>query len=384
MNHAAIDAYVERSLGLIEADPQMDEENTKAKLIHPLIDLLGWEIYSTAVELEYGMQIGTGHKKVDYALMLEETPVVFIEAKGCDTSLTDSHRSQLRSYMRVAGVNWGLLTNGKSFELLKTKPDAARPTEVTLATVGLADLSTQDDILRLLSHEAIQSGESESVARELEKTQQSIRTLRDEKDAIAEDVAQVVFDTIGEMKHHQVETEAKAFVDRLIAAFQGGLEEDDAPKGSPQESTASPAGDAIAGKIRRSALEGAGDELVAVFPTRESGISFLKENNAWGFVRIGRTPEWVAMYLTRTAKEVRYVARVKDIVQPAEAPLARPLSAYDGDQAAFDESKQVILFEPNSLYELEDPIPFETRYPQSLQYTTLDALRTATTTDELI
>jgi hypothetical protein len=48
------------------------------------------------------------------------------------------------------------------------------------------------------------------------------------------------------------------------------------------------------------------------------------------------------------------------------------------------EGKMVVRFEPESLYELEDPVPYETKYPQSLQYTTLGALRTAETTDDML
>jgi len=76
--------YAERSVGLIENSPQMDEENTKRKIIEPLIELLGWDILSSDVELEYSVQMGSGTKKVDYALKREGTPVVFVEAKGCD------------------------------------------------------------------------------------------------------------------------------------------------------------------------------------------------------------------------------------------------------------------------------------------------------------
>ncbi|MFB6150338.1 MAG: restriction endonuclease subunit R, partial [Haloarculaceae archaeon] len=85
--------YVERSASLIEDSPQMDEENTKRKILEPLIDLLGWDILSLSseVELEYSVQMGSGSKKVDYALKREDTPVVFVEAKGCDTSLEQSH-----------------------------------------------------------------------------------------------------------------------------------------------------------------------------------------------------------------------------------------------------------------------------------------------------
>ena len=92
--------YVEASERLLAASPQMDESNTKTKVIEPLLEILGWEVVSGAVELEYSVQMGVGTKKADYALLLQGQPVVFVEAKGADTALAESHENQLRSYMR--------------------------------------------------------------------------------------------------------------------------------------------------------------------------------------------------------------------------------------------------------------------------------------------
>jgi hypothetical protein len=46
--------------------------------------------------------------------------------------ISDSHRNQLKSYMRQVEVDWGLLTNGVQFELLKRKKGRERPDEVSL------------------------------------------------------------------------------------------------------------------------------------------------------------------------------------------------------------------------------------------------------------
>jgi hypothetical protein len=67
-----------------------------------------------------------------------------------------------------------------------------------------------------------------------------------------------------------------------------------------------------------------------------------------------------------------------------ETQLARTLDSYVGEQAEFDESKQVVVFEPGSLYELADPIKFESRVPYSLRYTELERLKEAETTDDIL
>jgi hypothetical protein len=141
----------------------------------------------------------------------------------------------------------------------------------------------------------------------------------------------------------------------------------------------SPNANAIQESISRDEIDGANDVQGALFPTKPEGVEFIRENNAWGFVTISRDPEFVAIYVSDSAKEVRYFARVKEIVDAEDAELARPVEEYP----QFDSSKSVVVFEPGSLYELENPIPYRVKTPYSLRYTSLGQFRSATGTDEL-
>lgn len=141
----------------------------------------------------------------------------------------------------------------------------------------------------------------------------------------------------------------------------------------------SPGANAIQGPISRNKIEGTDGTQGALFPTKPEGIEFIRENNAWGFVTISREPEFVAIYVSGSAKEVQYFARIKEIVDAEDAELARPVEEYQ----QFDSSKSVVVFEPESLYEVEDPIPYRVKTPYSLRYTKLGDFRSATGTDEL-
>lgn len=212
--------YAERSSGLIEDSPQMDEENTKRKIIEPLIDLLGWEILSSDVELEYSVQMGSGTKRVDYALKREGTPVVFVEAKGCDTQLEQSHENQLKSYMRQVGVDWGLLTNGREFEIFRRDVSSDRPNEISLAAFSIGEAPDNEHPIKALSRESIDSGESRQIAEKLEAVQKAVESLRKNKENLAEDVTGVVTEVAGTAVSQQVEDEAKGFVDDLIETLE--------------------------------------------------------------------------------------------------------------------------------------------------------------------
>jgi len=137
--------------------------------------------------------------------------------------------------------------------------------------------------------------------------------------------------------------------------------------------------DALQGTIARHEIDGRDDTPGALFPTQPNGVEFLRENNAWGFVTISQEPEFVAMYVSGSEKAVKYFARLEEIVDAKNAELARPGEEYP----QYESGKKVVVFQPRSLYEVEDPIHFRNRTPYSLRYITLGDFRTATGTDEL-
>jgi predicted type IV restriction endonuclease len=217
--HDDFAAYSKRSSTLIEESPQMDEQNTKKKIIEPLIELLGWDMLSSDVELEYSVQMGTGTKKVDYALKIEDTPVVFVEAKGCDTPI-DGHEGQLTSYMRQIGVDWGMISNGRRFHIYRRDHASNRPNEIQLADFSIAEITDNEQPLTALSRNSIKSGESQRIAETIESVQQAVRSLRENKEPLAEDITRAVADVAGESVSQQVEDEAKNFIDDLITTLE--------------------------------------------------------------------------------------------------------------------------------------------------------------------
>lgn len=226
--------YEVRSSTLIEESPQMDEQNTKRKVIEPLIEILDWDILSSDVELEYSVQMGSGTKKVDYALKTDGTPVVFVEAKGCDTDLAEKHRRQLKSYMRQVGVDWGLLSNGREFEIFKRDSNSNRPNEISLAHFSLNEAEKNRHPLSALSKTSIDTGESIRIAKRLESVQNAVRELREQKDSVAEDITRVVTEVAGESVSQIVESEAKNFVDRLVASLEEQAHRSDSGKSTNQ------------------------------------------------------------------------------------------------------------------------------------------------------
>jgi hypothetical protein len=399
MDRDEIDEYVQRCRQLLESSPQMDEENTKVKLIQPFLELFGWDLYSTEVALEYTIPMASGSTHVDYALLVGDSPVVFVEAKPVRSTLTNNEVQQLRSYMRQElDVDWGILSNGKFFEVLTKNRHQNGGEEVSVVQFDLDDLAENPDVLELLTKESIRSGKSDEIAEQVAQTNRAIRHLQENEDRVTESVTEAVESEVGELTI-DLEEQSREFVQSLASVLQEQRhfvsEERQSTSPRPDESEIGstddpdnpselePIEDRVAGTITRREIDGDPSARVAVFPTRESGLSFLIENEAWGFVRVGSDFDYVAMYVTGDVREVKYFANVRDVVEPDEAELMREPLDYK-DRAKIAEGKKVIMFESGSLYELEDPVPFESKYPQSLQYTTLGKLQDAETTDDML
>lgn len=98
LSQDALSEFAAAARAKIDDAPQMNESTVQVAIVTELLNTLGWEIPADG-QLEYSFQSGTGTNRVDYAFFHKGSPQLFVEVKGCDTSLDDSHRSQLRSYL---------------------------------------------------------------------------------------------------------------------------------------------------------------------------------------------------------------------------------------------------------------------------------------------
>src|ERR1700742_1669725 len=93
-----------------------NEANTRSHLVDPLLASLGWDIFDvTAVDREYGIYDGT---VLDYALLVDGKPRVFVEAKALGKPLGDpKFVSQTVNYANTEGVTWCVLTDGLRYRV---------------------------------------------------------------------------------------------------------------------------------------------------------------------------------------------------------------------------------------------------------------------------
>lgn len=220
MDKEAVKMFVDQAETTLDASPQMDEEATKFRLILPFIEILGWDPRSTEVEPEHTVRMATGKAKVDFALLVGETPVVFVEAKPARSSLDEDSVAQLRSYMRQElDVDWGVVTNGRSFEVL-TKGNDGRQEEISLIQFELDDLKERPELLEILSKDSIQSGKSDEIATQIAHAGEAIRHLQDHREQVATDLTDVLLERIETPVPLDIDAQSIEFVNDLISALE--------------------------------------------------------------------------------------------------------------------------------------------------------------------
>lgn len=112
------------------AEAQLDhlgtEEATKNALIMPFINTLGYNVFDpTEVVPEYTADVGVKKgEKVDYAIVIEEKPLILFECKHAGSRLSKEHTSQLYRYFSTTEARIGVLTNGVEYQLFSDLEDA--------------------------------------------------------------------------------------------------------------------------------------------------------------------------------------------------------------------------------------------------------------------
>ena len=97
---------------------RMNEATTIRLLIEPALDALGWD---TDDPSQVCREYTTGNGKVDLALLIDDKPVLYIEAKALKESTDDAKWiNQTLNYAIADGVEWCVLTNGASYRIFRS------------------------------------------------------------------------------------------------------------------------------------------------------------------------------------------------------------------------------------------------------------------------
>lgn len=104
----------------------LKETPTRTIFVDPLLQALGWDVRDPdEVQLEYPTIDG---KSVDYALKINQRPVLLVEAKGLNDPLADvKDITQTTGYAANDGIVWCILTNGVRWRVYRSIEQCPAP-----------------------------------------------------------------------------------------------------------------------------------------------------------------------------------------------------------------------------------------------------------------
>jgi hypothetical protein len=351
----------------------LKEYPTRTIFIAVMLQALGWDVTDPdEVHEEYPTIDG---KSVDYALKIDEKPVLFLEAKPLNDPLTDVKSiTQVVGYAANAGVAWCVLTNGVMYKVYYSYAKAEAPEklafEVSVDPRENQGMPVQQiaERLSLLSRDSMGKG----VLDELGKEAFAMGKIRKALDKIFADppstFVRLVRSTIGD------DTIKPAQVKKTLGKLWARAPELEATVSSPP-SVLTGITEAVLLKDKalsyKVSRESIAEVDTIVVPAREDGFHevFLGENR-WYAIRMHHSVipriKYIAAYQVAPVSAITHWAPVKNI-EPWQ-----------------DTGKFVVNFaEPAKEV---SPIPLvpksRVKALQNTRYTSFDRLQKAKTLDE--
>ena len=150
---------LETAIKGIRADskiPTLDEARARVEAIDPILERLGWDRFSEDFKREFSVSDG----RVDYALLNNSKPKVFIEAKRPSEDLAGRPEDQLLRYSGIRGVPLAVLTNGLNWwfylPLKEGDAEARRFCQLEISKEDISEVSCR--LIQFLARANVYSG----------------------------------------------------------------------------------------------------------------------------------------------------------------------------------------------------------------------------------
>ncbi|NHN49543.1 hypothetical protein G9464_18390 [Halostella sp. JP-L12] len=209
MNGTDLREYVERAREGLDDAASLSLRNTELRLVHPFLSTLGWDVHRPSVEAD--LAVPADREPVDYALLVEGRPAVFVDVSACGDPLDEAEVDRLDAALSSAGVDWGILTNGRSFAFLTRSGD-----DVERLRCRLVDLPDHEDVVALYSKAAAES----RIASDAERAAAAER-LDDRREAVARRLTETLVAAADGAADDELASATEAFLDDLVETLGG-------------------------------------------------------------------------------------------------------------------------------------------------------------------
>lgn len=123
-----------------------NEEGTKTSMVMPFFQLLGYNVFDpTEFIPEYTADVGSKKKeKVDYAIIIDGKPLIFIECKPHFEDLKKHSAQLIKYYNSTVEAKFGILTNGIIYKFFADLENANIMDKTPFLTIDMLNLKERD------------------------------------------------------------------------------------------------------------------------------------------------------------------------------------------------------------------------------------------------
>lgn len=170
------------------------EEATKTSLIMPFFQIMGYDVFNPAeFTPEFVADVGIKKgEKVDYAILIDEKPVILIECKNIGEKL-ERHDSQLYRYFGTTTAKFAILTNGIVYRFYTDIDETNKMDEAPFLEIDL--LNIKDHLLLQLSKftkDSFNENEIFSSAAELKYMNQIRLVIKNEMSTPSDELTRLI------------------------------------------------------------------------------------------------------------------------------------------------------------------------------------------------
>jgi len=229
MDTGALRSYVDRSRELVASSPELSERNTQLRLVRPFLTALGWELHQIAADRQ--VPVAEGSATVDFALLVDDEPAVFVETCACPTDLQREQAERLGRTLLATGVDRGVLTNGREFVFVAADGGEQAAT-LDRFECQLGELPERADAVEHYARETVE----QSIRDGRRRRREAADELSEEREAVVADIRERLVATAGDDVAERLRSETERFVDDLIASLRGD-DADEASSSSPRSTS---------------------------------------------------------------------------------------------------------------------------------------------------
>ncbi len=198
------------------------EEATKMSMIVPFFQLLGYDVFNPLEFCpEYTADVGIKKgEKVDYAIIINDEPVILVECKSCTDAL-DKHSSQLFRYFGTTSAKFGILTNGIIYKFYTDLDESNKMDLTPFLEINLENL--KDSLIPSLKKFCKSEFDKDSIfsiASELKYTSLIKDLLKSELDNPSDDFARFVLSSTYEgVKTQKIIDSFRPIIKKSFSSF---------------------------------------------------------------------------------------------------------------------------------------------------------------------